>query len=204
MPDNVVEPSGEPLGLDQEESKDEPRAAQRRSPTYVEIPALEQPIPQKLSDVFTECPSREYLINLLGKFFAAAQFERMEMCLALVELLPVADPEGEGSDAVIQAVARIFRSHLRPNDVIVRYRGTTLGLVLPESNATGGLSVCNRLRRAVSKRLFFGKEEVTVVPVFGVADAFTAGDDSAAAILAKAEEALEADRELSMTLLQGS
>jgi GGDEF domain-containing protein len=88
-------------------------------------------------------------------------------------------------------VTKIFRSHLRPTDVILRDRQKRLALLLPESDQKGSERVCLRLRNAISRRLFFGKEAITVAPVFGISDNISRFGNPGESLLTMAELQLD-------------
>ncbi len=59
-----------------------------------------------------------------------------------------------GGDAVIRGVATILEKSLRPQDVAARFGGEELAVILPGVDASGALSVAERLRRAVASTAF--------------------------------------------------
>jgi len=52
-------------------------------------------------------------------------------------------------DEVLKAVARLCHATARGGDSVGRYGGGEIALLLPETTATEGLAVCERLRRAI-------------------------------------------------------
>jgi GGDEF domain-containing protein len=120
------------------------------------------------------------------------------MSLVLVELLPQGGTTTKFADAALNAVTKIFRSHLRPTDVIVRYREKTLGLLLLESDQKGSERVCARLGKAISRRLFFGRESINVTPVFGISDNISRFGNPGESLLSMAELQLDLARQAPM------
>jgi GGDEF domain-containing protein len=147
-------------------------------------------------EAIMECASREDLVNLLAGEIESVDVDEQSICLALVNLRTAADVSPSYADQAFNAVAKIFRSHLRPSDSIFRF-GKTIGLIMHECDRKGGNSVCNRLGQAVSRRLYFGRQPVVVEPVFGIASDLAPVGDRAAALLDAAEAALaEENRKL--------
>jgi two-component system cell cycle response regulator len=54
-------------------------------------------------------------------------------------------------DAVLRGVARIAQSQARDADIVARYGGEEMALVLPETDARGALAIAERIRLAVEK-----------------------------------------------------
>jgi len=53
-------------------------------------------------------------------------------------------------DEVLKAVARLCQATARGGDSVGRYGGEEIALLLPETTATEGVAVCERLRRAIA------------------------------------------------------
>jgi GGDEF domain-containing protein len=140
----------------------------------------------------SDCPTRKYITGLLDRELLNARNSGVPICLVVSELLPkpADNLPAQFMHEALYAVSKIFRSHLRPNDIILRYRDILLALILPASDDPGGRSVCARLDRAVSQRLFFGSSNICVQPIFGVASQLSQQKVSGEQILAAAESDL--------------
>jgi len=158
--------TGAPGGFD--------RRAAKADEQYARVIATAPSSYQPQADSYTECPTREYLVSVIERQVALSKQQHVPLSLVLVELWLVADANeakrNSYADGALNAVSKIFRSHLRPTDIILRYRQKTLGLLLPESDQKGSERVCLRLRNALSRRLLFDANVIASVPVFGISD----------------------------------
>ena len=76
----------------------------------------------------------------------------------------------EAGDDVLKAVARIFMSCLRAEDVCARYGGEEIAILLPETTVARAHEVAERVRRAVELASVRHKEhQIPVTASFGVA-----------------------------------
>jgi GGDEF domain-containing protein len=188
-------PAGVPGGFDRRATKayDQYTSAAREQYTRVvsAAPASYQPA----ADSYRECPTREYLVNVIERQVAISKQQNVPLSLVLVELLLVADANeakrASYADGALTAVTKIFRSHLRPTDVILRYQQKTLGLLLPESDQKGSERVCSRLSNAISRRLIFDANVIASVPVFGISDNISRFGNPGESLLSLAELQLD-------------
>jgi len=151
-------------------------------------------IAQTTGDTLAVCPDRTYAVSTIGRHALLGREKKLPVCLILAEILPDPLLTVACGETVLTAMSTIFRSHLRPTDAIFRYRPQTVGMVLYESDQKGGYSVCIRLRRAVTSRLFFEGGSLTVVPIFGVSADYGYGPNPGEAMLSRAESALDGAR----------
>jgi two-component system cell cycle response regulator len=87
---------------------------------------------------------------------------------------------------------RIARN-VRPFDLVARYGGEEFVVVMPETPMAVAAAVAERLRHAIADDLFASPELPAGVPVtisIGVAATLKGGDDSSAALLKRADDAL--------------
>lgn len=54
-------------------------------------------------------------------------------------------------DAVLRATARLFEAHVRTSDLVARWSGAELMLILPDSSLAGARIVAERLRHSISE-----------------------------------------------------
>jgi diguanylate cyclase (GGDEF)-like protein len=105
----------------------------------------------------------------------AARFERpLSLLMADLDLLrEINNRHGHlVGDAVLQGVAAVFRSELRPYDVPARFGGEEFVVVLPETTAEQAGEIAERIRAAVAERTYRAKpstEPVQATLSIGVA-----------------------------------
>ena len=76
----------------------------------------------------------------------------------------------EAGDAVLKAVAGIFMSCVRAEDVCARYGGEEIAILLPETTVARAHEVAERVRRAIElKPARHSEHEIAVTTSFGVA-----------------------------------
>jgi len=162
-----------------------------------------------VQDVFVECGTRRQLISVLDRQIAVSQQVKRPVFLVLVELTDFKSVRslhiGLGSpvydEAVLNVVARIFKSNLRPGDFIVRPAAKTLGIMLLDADASGASSVCKRLNAAISRRISFGKGAVEIGAKFGLSDQLDGFGSAGASLLSTAELALEKAKHTGLTFV---
>jgi diguanylate cyclase (GGDEF)-like protein len=108
---------------------------------------------QAIEDPLTGLYNRRYLDEYLPRELQFAQRQKKPLALALADLDNFKQINDHFShdvgDQVLKIVAQIFRKHCRKSDVVIRYGGEELLLVMPETNCTEGREVCERIRGAV-------------------------------------------------------
>ncbi|MBB6052681.1 tetratricopeptide repeat-containing diguanylate cyclase [Armatimonas rosea] len=108
---------------------------------------------QAIEDPLTGLYNRRYLEEYLPRELQFAQRQKQVLALALADLdnfKQINDHfSHEVGDQVLKIVSQIFRKHSRKSDVVIRYGGEELLLVMPETDSTQGRDVCERIRRAV-------------------------------------------------------
>jgi len=125
---------------------------------------------QRSRGPIAQAPSRDYLIGVLDRQYQLAQERGYPLCLMLATLDSAGEISTLAPEAVLNTVAKICRSNLRPTDLVFRYADGRLAMVLLESDEDGGASVADRLKRSLDRRLYFGKTALNVKPVFAVSD----------------------------------
>jgi len=84
-------------------------------------------------------------------------------------------------DRVLERVAEVLRSGVRPSDMPCRYGGEEFAIILPETDAAGGAELAERLRVRIAEPGWHKQEPSFVVTAsFGVASS-PGGDDASTA-----------------------
>ena len=76
-------------------------------------------------------------------------------------------------DRALVAVARVLEQQFRPRDLIVRYGGDEFAVLLPDVDLELGISIANRVRKAVSGETGDGSDSLIQIPIrisMGVAE----------------------------------
>lgn len=137
-----------------------------------------------------QAQSRQYLIGVLDRQYEISLEKGYPLCLALATLDPSAEVTTLSPTAILNTVAKICRSNLRPTDLVFRYSESLLAMVLLESDEEGGSSVAQRLKRSLDRRLYFGKTALSVRPVFAISDVAMGFGSPGKSLLTSAEMVL--------------
>jgi len=105
------------------------------------------------TDGLTGLLNRRTLNTLLAARVREAQRYRRPLSLLLLDVdhfKKVNDTHGHpAGDAVLRGVAAVARAQARDTDLVARYGGEELAVVLPETDAAGARAIAERLRAAV-------------------------------------------------------
>ncbi|MDF2804574.1 MAG: diguanylate cyclase domain protein, partial [Anaerocolumna sp.] len=63
-------------------------------------------------------------------------------------------------DELLKDISAILRDNLRIKDILCRYGGDEFCIILPDTNKDAACQIANRIREAVSKFDFYGKEQL--------------------------------------------
>ncbi len=147
--------------------------------------ALEQQL-QELAqiDSLTGAFNRRYFMILLDRQFAVHKRYRRPLSVATLDLdhfKEVNDTFGhQVGDEVLRQVARTCREYLREADIFGRVGGEEFGLLLPETDCWGAVTISDRLRRIVSElRIPAGDQFVAPAVSIGVAECTSTVDTPA-------------------------
>lgn len=105
---------------------------------------------QSIRDSLTGLFNRRFLEEFLARELQGARRDGRPLSIALIDLdhfKKFNDNFGhEVGDEVLRAMADLFRSHFRSNDIVSRYGGEEFAAVLPGSTAEEALVRANQLR----------------------------------------------------------
>jgi diguanylate cyclase (GGDEF)-like protein len=77
----------------------------------------------------------------------------------------------EAGDLVLSTVATTLQQRLRKQDVLARFGGEEFVLLLPNTNASGAISICQMLRLAVAEQqIHYQQQLLSVTATFGVVE----------------------------------
>lgn len=168
--------------------KNERRSHNKTFRSYADIHSLEQIFEDaRTRGPITQAHSREHFISVLDRQYEISQERGYPLCLALATLDPRSQDASLAPLAVLNTVAKICRSNLRPTDLVFRYADGLVAMVLLECDELGGESVAVRLKRSLDRRLYFGKTALSVRPVFAVSDMSIGFGSAGKSLLSSAE-----------------
>ena len=109
--------------------------------------------PATVSDALTGVVNRKAFDERLDAELAFGLRHESPLSLVLLDVdhfKKVNDTHGHpAGDAVLRGVAAVARSQARETDLVARYGGEELAVVLPETDAAGARAIAERLRAAV-------------------------------------------------------
>ncbi|MCB0406203.1 MAG: diguanylate cyclase [Bdellovibrionales bacterium] len=103
------------------------------------------------------------------------------------------DMEGHPlGDEALKRVANILKANIRKIDVLCRYGGEEFCLVMPETDVSVGLEICERLRNAIETTVFQGAEQKAYLTISIGISGFPEDGQSRADLIQMADQALYA------------
>lgn len=127
-----------------------------------------------IMDGLTGIHNKRYLVEQLDRELSRATRHERPLTLVMCDIdhfKRVNDEFGHlAGDHVLKEVAQLAKSRLRPDDVIARYGGEELAVILPETNLKGGIRIADELRKMIAIETFvFEDEDIDVTISCGVA-----------------------------------
>jgi two-component system, cell cycle response regulator len=120
-------------------------------------------------DELTGARSFSYLHERLEREFERAErhAEPLACCLVDVDRLKLTNERGGRTlgDTVLRGVVEVVRGSLRDSDVVARYGGDELFVMLPATHFAGSLVVATRIWRDVAARTFGGTASLPATSV---------------------------------------
>ncbi len=107
---------------------------------------------QAAEDSLTGLYNRRYAERQLKREFVRARRYGRPLSAAVIAIDDFGGVESfphAVGEAVLKTLAKILTASLRPPDVAARYGAEAFVMILPETGAVGGRTVCERVRRAV-------------------------------------------------------
>jgi diguanylate cyclase (GGDEF)-like protein len=157
---------------------------------------LEQRRKYKRNEEFDELTgdlSRKAMLSLGQQMFEQAEQKGMQLSVAMLDIDDFATinqrlGQTEG-DKVLKQMAELLRRLLRQADKISRWRGEGWLILMPESGATMGHKVFERLQQALDDEVFRLSDKLKVTVSMGIAE-LKASDTSFDDIVKRADTAL--------------
>lgn len=128
-----------------------------------------------IMDGLTGVHNKRYFVEQLDRELSRAARHGRPLTLVIADIdhfKSVNDEFGHlAGDQVLKEVAQLAKSRLRPDDVIARYGGEELAIILPETDLAGGVKIADELRKMVATETFnFEDEDIDVTISCGVAE----------------------------------
>jgi diguanylate cyclase (GGDEF)-like protein len=127
-----------------------------------------------ITDGLTGIHNKRYFVEQLDRELSRASRHGRPLSIVLCDIdhfKAVNDEHGHlAGDHVLKEVAQLARERLRPDDVLARYGGEELAIILPETDLEGGVRIADDLRRILAAASFvFEDEAIDVTVSCGVA-----------------------------------
>lgn len=163
-------------------------------PTVVELNLFEETSHYSKCDSMTGLYNRAYFNEALKSEASRCKRYRTEFSIAFFDIdhfKVINDTLGhQGGDMVLKAVADLFQSEKRNEDIAVRFGGEEIVLILPGTQKYNALILAERIRRKIEKmKLNFEGQNIQVTVSGGVAT-FPLDTDVVAEMVECADRAL--------------
>lgn len=130
-------------------------------------------------DGLTGLWNRAFFDKRMGEELTRSQRYNHPLSLAMVDIdffKQVNDTYGHPvGDVVLQGVARILRRETRESDLVCRFGGEEFAIVMPETTPQAALTLCERIRIAVSETRWPRVPQLQVAVSMGLIGAPSAG-----------------------------
>ncbi len=127
-----------------------------------------------IMDGLTGIHNKRYLVEQLDRELSRATRHGRPLSIVICDIdhfKLVNDEFGHlAGDYVLKEVAQLAKSRIRPDDVIARYGGEEIAIILPETDLDGGVRIADQLRQMIDDETFvFEDEYIDVTISCGVA-----------------------------------
>lgn len=158
--------------------------------------AMQASLQMAVIDALTGLHNRRYLDNHLGTLFGDEAGRRAQLSVLILDIdhfKGINDSFGhEAGDEVLRGFAERVRQHTRPIDIVARYGGEEVVVILPEAGLGEAQGIAERIRERVEAVPFSVLGATRTVPVtVSIGVAVRRGEDLCAAdMLRRADLAL--------------
>jgi two-component system cell cycle response regulator len=186
--------SRKPDGLQEAAQKELSMLALQAAEALVRTRLYEQAERMATIDGLTGLLNRRTFNSLLEQRLREAQRYSRPLSLLLLDIdhfKKVNDSHGHpAGDSVLKGVARVAQKQARETDLVARYGGEEMALILPQTDARGAWAIAERIRKAVEAAAHATEQGALRVTLsIGVAT-WTSGGDSPDDVLQAADKAL--------------
>ncbi|MFH1438800.1 MAG: GGDEF domain-containing protein [Pseudomonadota bacterium] len=128
-----------------------------------------------IMDGLTNLFNKRYFLETLVKEAARARRYHRPLSLIMIDLdhfKKVNDTYGHlAGDHILKELGELLRSRIRREEIVVRYGGEELAILLPETAKDGAASVAEQMRHRVENHTFiFAGKKITITISAGVAE----------------------------------
>jgi two-component system, cell cycle response regulator len=131
--------------------------------------AMQASLQMAVTDGLTGLHNRRYLDNHLGGLFADEAGRRHQVAALLLDIdrfKAINDTYGhEAGDEVLRTFAERVRQHTRPVDIVARYGGEEIVVILPEAGLAEAQVIAERIRERVEALPFCVQRATRTIPV---------------------------------------
>jgi two-component system cell cycle response regulator len=122
-----------------------------------------------VTDGLTGLHNRRYLDSHLGALFGEAALRNRPVAALMLDIdrfKSINDTYGhEAGDEVLKAFAERIRTHTRGIDIVARYGGEEIVIILPDAEAEGAYAIAERIRERIEAVPFSIQRDTRTVPV---------------------------------------
>ena len=128
-----------------------------------------------ITDGLTNLFNKRYFLETLEKETARARRYHRPLSLIMIDLdhfKNVNDTYGHlAGDHILKELGELLRSRIRREEIVVRYGGEELAILLPETGKDGAMKVAEQMRKRVEDHTFiFAGKKITITISAGVAE----------------------------------